>query len=40
MRKESAKGAELGLSEDVFAFHDALEVNDTAVKVLGDTTHN
>lgn len=38
MREESAKGAELGLSEDEVAFYDALEVNDSAVKVLGDAT--
>ena len=38
MRDESAKGAELGLSEDEVAFYDALEVNDSAVKVLGDAT--
>ena len=36
MREESAKGAELGLSEDEVAFYDALEVNDSAGKVLGD----
>jgi type I restriction enzyme R subunit len=38
MREESAKGTELGLSEDEVAFYDALEVNDSAVKVLGDDT--
>jgi type I restriction enzyme R subunit len=38
MREESAKGAELGLSEDEVAFYDALEVNDSAVKVLGEAT--
>jgi type I restriction enzyme R subunit len=38
MRVESAKGEELGLSEDEVAFYDALEVNDSAVKVLGDAT--
>lgn len=38
MREESSKGAELGLSEDEVAFYDALEVNDSAVKVLGDAT--
>lgn len=36
IREESAKGGELGLSEDEVAFYDALEVNDSAVKVLGD----
>jgi len=35
MREEAAKGEELGLSEDEVAFYDALEVNDSAVKVLG-----
>jgi type I restriction enzyme R subunit len=38
MREEAAKGEELGLSEDEVAFYDALEVNDSAVKVLGDAT--
>ena len=38
MREESAKGGELGLSEDEVAFYDALEVNDSAVKVLGEPT--
>jgi hypothetical protein len=30
------RGEELGLSEDELAFYDALETNDSAVKVLGD----
>jgi type I restriction enzyme R subunit len=38
MRDETAKGEQLGLSEDEVAFYDALEVNDSAVKVLGDAT--
>jgi type I restriction enzyme, R subunit len=38
MREASAKGANLGLSEDELAFYDALETNDSAVKVLGDET--
>jgi type I restriction enzyme, R subunit len=38
MREETAKGEALGLSEDEVAFYDALEVNDSAVKVLGDET--
>jgi len=38
MREEAAKGEELGLSDDEVAFYDALEVNDTAVKVLGEPT--
>jgi type I restriction enzyme R subunit len=36
MREEVARGAELNLTEDEVAFYDALEVNDSAVKVLGD----
>jgi type I restriction enzyme R subunit len=38
MREEAAKGAELGLTQDEVAFYDALEVNDSAVKVLGEPT--
>jgi len=38
VREESARGEELGLSEDEVAFYDALEVNDSAVKVLGEPT--
>lgn len=38
MREENAKGQALGLSDDEVAFYDALEVNDSAVKVLGDET--
>lgn len=38
MREEAAKGEQLGLSEDEVAFYDALEVNDSAVKVLGEPT--
>jgi type I restriction enzyme R subunit len=38
MREESKRGEELELSEDEIAFYDALEVNDSAVKVLGDET--
>ncbi|MDA8219319.1 MAG: HsdR family type I site-specific deoxyribonuclease, partial [Dehalococcoidales bacterium] len=38
MREASRRGEELGLSEDELAFYDALEVNDSAVKVLGDET--
>ena len=38
MRDASKKGEELGLSEDEVAFYDALEVNDSAVKILGDET--
>ena len=38
MRAASERGAELGLSDDELAFYDALETNDSAVKVLGDKT--
>jgi type I restriction enzyme R subunit len=36
MRAADRRGEELGLSEDELAFYDALETNDSAVKVLGD----
>jgi type I restriction enzyme R subunit len=38
MRAANARGEALGLSEDELAFYDALETNDSAVKVLGDET--
>ncbi|MCY6492815.1 type I restriction endonuclease subunit R [Leptolyngbya sp. GGD] len=38
MREASKRGEDLGLSEDELAFYDALEVNDSAVQVLGDET--
>jgi type I restriction enzyme R subunit len=38
MREANARGEALGLSEDEVAFYDALETNDSAVKVLGDET--
>ena len=38
MREDFARGQELGLNEDELAFYDALETNDSAVKVLGDET--
>ena len=38
LRQASARGEELGLSEDELAFYDALETNDSAVQVLGDDT--
>ena len=38
MRAANARGEELGLSDDELAFFDALETNDSAVKVLGDET--
>ena len=36
MREADKRGEELGLSSDEVAFFDALEVNDSAVKILGD----
>ncbi|MCW5933897.1 MAG: type I restriction endonuclease subunit R [Fimbriimonadia bacterium] len=36
MRVANERGEVLGLSEDELAFYDALETNDSAVKVLGD----
>jgi type I restriction enzyme, R subunit len=36
MRKAEERGEELGLTDDEVAFYDALETNDSAVKVLGD----
>src|SRR3989344_781512 len=36
IKKDQESGKSLGLSEDEVAFYDALEVNDSAVKVLGD----
>ena len=38
MREADLRGEALGLSEDELAFYDALETNDSAVKVLGDDT--
>ena len=38
MREAQPAGEKLGLTEDELAFYDALEVNDSAVKVLGDKT--
>jgi len=38
MREANRRGEALGLTEDEVAFYDALEVNDSAVKVLGDET--
>ena len=38
MRDANERGESLGLSEDELAFYDALETNDSAVKVLGDET--
>lgn len=36
MRAAQKRGDDLGLSEDEISFYDALEVNDSAVKILGD----
>ena len=36
MREAERRGEDLGLNEEELAFYDALETNDSAVKVLGD----
>lgn len=36
IREANKRGESLGLGEDEMAFYDALEINDSAVKVLGD----
>jgi type I restriction enzyme R subunit len=38
LREAERRGEELGLTEEETAFYDALEVNDSAVKVLGNET--
>jgi len=38
MREANKRGEELGFTDEELAFYDALEVNDSAVKVLGDET--
>ena len=38
IREADARGEELGFSDEELAFYDALETNDSAVKVLGDET--
>jgi len=38
MRDARRRGDDLGMNDDEIAFYDALEVNDSAVKVLGDDT--
>ena len=38
MREAERRGEDLGLTDDELAFYDALEANDSAVKVLGDET--
>jgi type I restriction enzyme R subunit len=36
IRESNKRGDELGLTDDELAFYDALETNDSAVKILGD----
>lgn len=38
IREANKRGEKLNLNEDELAFYDALEVNDSAVKILGDDT--
>ena len=38
IREATARGEQLGLTEEELAFYDALETNDSAVKILGDET--
>jgi type I restriction enzyme R subunit len=38
MRAANQRGTDLGLSDDEVAFYDALETNDSAVRVLGEPT--
>ncbi|MEE4607552.1 MAG: DUF3387 domain-containing protein [Desulfobacteraceae bacterium] len=38
LREAARRGEHLGLNDDEVAFYDALEVNDSAVAVLGDQT--
>lgn len=38
MRRAHERGEKLGLTEEEMAFYDALETNDSAVKVIGDET--
>ncbi len=38
MREAGERGEALGMSDDELAFYDALEINDSAVKVLGEPT--
>jgi type I restriction enzyme R subunit len=38
IKEETSRGTDLGLNDDELAFYDALGVNDSAVKVLGDET--
>ncbi len=38
LREANKRGEQIGLTEEEIAFYDALETNDSAVKVLGDET--
>ena len=38
MREANRRGEQLNLTDDELAFYDVLEVNDSAVNVLGDET--
>lgn len=38
LREADRRGEQLGLTEEELAFYDALETNDSAVKILGDET--
>ena len=38
MNESDHRGERLGLSDDEIAFYEALEVNDSAVQILGDET--
>src|SRR6267143_1594478 len=38
MREADKRGEDLGFTTEELAFYDALEINDSAVKVLGDET--
>jgi type I restriction enzyme R subunit len=38
MREAHRRGEQMGLTDDELAFYDALETNDSAVKLLGDDT--
>jgi type I restriction enzyme R subunit len=38
MREANRRGEKLGMTEEEIAFYDALETNDSAVKILGDET--
>lgn len=38
MREANRRGEQLNLTNDELAFYDVLEVNDSAVNVLGDET--